>query len=415
MSIYKVVGGNRLRGRLTVEGSKNAVLPILAATVLHQGQSIIENVPALNDVATMLEMLKCLGCKVDHRDHIVRVDASNITSCEMPTDLVKQMRSSIILLGSVLGRVGKVKTTYPGGCAIGVRPIDMHLKGLKQLGAKIDMQGMIVCEGKDLKGTDIQLDYPSVGATENIMLAAVFAKGTTIIRNAAREPEIVDLQGFLNSMGAKVSGAGTHVVTVEGVKGLNDARYSVIPDRIAAATYMAAAAITGGEIELEDVIVEHLHPLIDKFRESGCIIETNCREIRINAPERLIAVESVRTHPYPGFPTDAQAQMMATMCTAQGTSIFVENIFENRYRHVDELIKLGANIKLDGRIAVVMGVPKLSGTVVTAKDLRGGAALILAGLAAEGITIVEGIEHVDRGYERLGEKLIALGADITIL
>lgn len=414
MSIYRVVGGNRLRGRIRVEGSKNAVLPILAATVLHQGISIIENVPALNDVATMLDMLKCLGCKIEYKDHVVRVDASNIISHEMPTELVKQMRSSIILLGSVLGRAGKVKTTYPGGCAIGVRPIDMHLKGLKQLGAKIDMQGMIVCEGKDLRGTEIQLDYPSVGATENIMLAAVYATGTTLIRNAAREPEIVDLQGFLNSMGAKISGAGTHLVTIEGIKSLNDTRYSVIPDRIAAATYMAAAAITGGELELEDVIVEHLHPLIDKFRESGCIIDTNSRLLRIKAPERLNAVELVRTLPYPGFPTDAQAQTMAAMCRAQGTSIFVENIFENRYRHVDELIKLGANIKVDGRIAVVMGVPRLNGTIVTAKDLRGGAALILAGLAAEGVTVVEGIEHVDRGYERLGEKLIALGADITI-
>lgn len=415
MSVYRVIGGNRLQGEIKVEGSKNAVLPILAATVLNKGESIIKNVPELNDVITMLQILESLGCRVEHKEQSVWVDASNIVSSEMPTSLVKQMRSSIILLGSLLGRTGRVVSTYPGGCAIGVRPIDLHLKGLRRLGAKIDMQGQIVCEGAVLRGTEIQLDYPSVGATENIMLAAVLARGTTVIRNAAKEPEIVDLQGFLNSMGAKVYGSGNHIIRIEGVEKLHSARYSVISDRIAAGTYMAAATVTGGTVVLKDVVVEHLHPLVDKFKECGCEIETNCTRLKISAPEQIKAIDLVRTLPYPGFPTDAQPQLMAAMCTAQGTSIFVENIFENRYRHVDELTKMGADIKVDGRIAVVKGVPKLNGTTVLAKDLRGGAALVLAGMAAEGTTVVEGVEHIDRGYEELGNKLKSLGADITVI
>ncbi|MFA7216011.1 MAG: UDP-N-acetylglucosamine 1-carboxyvinyltransferase [Bacillota bacterium] len=402
MSLYRITGGNRLTGNIKVEGAKNAVLPILAATILNEGISVIENVPALNDVVTMLEILKKLGCRVEYRDKTVVVDSSSITSNEIPTVLVKRMRSSIVLLGSLLGRTGKVITSYPGGCAIGVRPIDLHLKGLRQLGANVEMHGQIICEGKDLKGTEIQLDYPSVGATENIMLAAVHAKGETVIRNAAKEPEIVDLQGFLNAMGARVFGAGNHMIRIEGVKELHDCRHTVMTDRIAAGTYMAAAAVTGGEISLENILVDHLHPITDKLRESGCIIKTNCSNMRITAPKRLKA-------------TDAQPQMMAAMCTAAGTSIFVETIFENRYRHIDELIKLGADIKVDGRIAVVRGVPRLSGALVTAKDLRGGAALVLAGLVAEGVTEVEGVEHIDRGYEDLGEKLKSLGADIIMV
>ncbi len=415
MSLYRITGGHRLTGSIKVEGAKNAVLPILAATVLNEGESVIENVPALNDVVTMLEILKSLGCRVKYQDKTVVVASSNITSNEIPTVLVKQMRSSIVLLGPLLGRTGKVITSYPGGCAIGVRPIDLHLKGLRKLGAKVDMHGQIICKGENLTGTEIQLDYPSVGATENIMLAAVLAKGETIIRNAAKEPEIVDLQGFLNSMGAKVYGAGNHVIRIEGVKKLHSCRYTVMTDRIAAGTYMIAAAITGGEVNLENIVVEHLHSIIDKLRESGCIIRTNCSNLRLIAPERLRAVDLIRTLPYPGFPTDAQPQMMAAMCTAQGTSIFVETIFENRYRHIDELIKLGADIKVDGRIAVIRGVPRLSGALVTAKDLRGGAALVLAGLAAEGVTEVEGVEHIDRGYENLGRKLKNMGADIIMV
>lgn len=414
MSLYRIIGGNRLKGSIKVEGAKNAVLPILAATILNGGESILENVPDLNDVETMLEILKNLGCYVSRQGSRVIVDSSSITSNEIPTVLVKRMRSSIILLGSLLGRTGKVVSSYPGGCAIGVRPIDLHLKGLRMLGANVEMHGQIVCEGMDLRGTEIQLDYPSVGATENIMLAAVLAEGTTIIRNAAKEPEITDLQGFLNAMGARVSGAGNHIIRIEGVKKLHSCRYTVMPDRIAAATYMIAAAVTGGEIALENAVVEHLHPVLDKIRESGCVIRTNCSHIQLKAPERLKAIDLVRTLPYPGFPTDAQPQMMAAMCTAQGTSIFIENIFENRYRHIDELIKLGADIKVDGRIAVVRGVPGLSGALVSAKDLRGGAALVLAGLVAEGTTEVEGIEHIDRGYENLGQKLRSLGAHITM-
>lgn len=412
MTSYKISGGKRLEGKLRVEGSKNAVLPILAATVLNEGESIIENVPVLRDVETMIEILRDLGCRVEFRDNRVWVNASNLSSNQIPEHLVKKMRSSIILLGALLGRTGGVISSYPGGCAIGVRPIDLHLKGLKALGAKIELQGRIVCRGKKLRGTVIQLDYPSVGATENIMLAAVRAKGTTIIRNAAKEPEIVDLQDFLNSMGAKISGAGSHVIRIEGVERFHHTRYRVIPDRIAAGTYMAAAAITGGKLVLEDVVVEHLHPVIDKFRESGCTVEEGTDTLKLYAPERLNAVDSVKTLPYPGFPTDMQPQLMAVMSIAKGTSIFVENIFENRYRHVDELVKMGADIKVDGRIAVVRGVPKLTGAPVIASDLRGGAALVIAGLAAEGVTVVDGVEHIDRGYEDLGERLRTLGADI---
>ncbi len=415
MSLYRIIGGKSLAGNIEMEGAKNAVLPILAATVLNGDINIIENVPALNDVVTMLEILSNLGCYVEYRDRTVMIDSSDITSNKIPTALVKKMRSSIILLGSLLGRMGRVTTSYPGGCAIGVRPIDLHLKGLRQLGAKAELHGQIICIGEDLRGTEIQLDYPSVGATENIMLAAVLAKGETIIRNAAKEPEIVDLQGFLNAMGAKVYGAGNSVIRIEGVRKLKGCKYKVISDRIAAGTYMAAAALTGGKITLGGVIIEHVHPIIDKLKESGCIIKTNRNNLRLIAPKRLKAVDLVRTLPHPGFPTDAQPQLMATMCTASGTSIFVETIFENRYRHIDELLKLGADIKVDGRIAVVRGVTGLSGAQVTAKDLRGGAALVLAGLIADGVTEVEGVEHIDRGYEDLGHKLRCLGAEITTI
>lgn len=412
MSIYKIVGGNRLEGRLTVEGSKNAVLPILAATVLNEGESIIENVPALKDVETMLEILRNLGCKVEYRGSTVWIDASHISSSEIPEALVRRMRSSIVFLGSLLGRTGKVISTYPGGCAIGVRPIDLHLKGLQMMGAKIELHGHIICEGKELKGAEIQLDYPSVGATENIMLAAVKATGSTIIRNAAREPEIADLQEFLNSLGAKIRGAGNHVIVIEGVEKLHSTKYKVMPDRIIAGTYMAAVAVTGGRLELDNIVVEHLHPVIGKFKEAGCISEVNGETLKLIAPERLKAVDMVRTLPYPGFPTDMQAQFMAVMCAAQGTSIFIENIFENRYRHVDQLVKMGSDIKVDGRIAVIKGVKHLTGTSVIAEDLRGGASLVIAGLTARGTTIVEGVEHIDRGYEDLGSKLNKLGANI---
>ncbi len=415
MSIYRVVGGNKLEGELKVEGSKNAVLPILAATVLNEGISIIENVPALKDVATMLQILKELGCSVEYRDNTVQVDATCISSSEIPETLVRQMRSSIVLLGSLLGRTGKVISTYPGGCAIGVRPIDLHLKGLKMLGANIELMGHIVCESSELKGAEIQLDYPSVGATENIMLAAVKARGTTIIRNAAREPEIGDLQEFLNSMGAKVWGAGGQIIRIEGVDKLHNTSHRVIPDRIIAGTYMAAAAATGGRLKLNDIIIDHLHPVVDKLKEAGCVFEIRGDTLKMTAPKRLMAVDTVRTLPYPGFPTDMQAQFMALMCCARGTSIFIENIFENRYRHVDQLVKMGADIKVDGRTAVIRGVKELRGTLVNAEDLRGGASLVIAGLAAKGTTLVEGVEHIDRGYQDFGSQLNRLGADIQKL
>ncbi len=301
-----------------------------------------------------------------------------------------------------------------GGCEIGLRPIDLHLKSLREMGAKIEEKhGFLICEAKELRGCDIQLDFPSVGATENIMLAAVFAKGVTIIRNTAREPEIIDLENYLNAMGAKVSGAGTATIRIEGVEKLYDVEHNIIPDRIVAGTYLAAAAITKGEIVLKNVIHEHLQSTLYKLRECGCMVQIYNHSLKLVASKKIKAIESIRTSPYPGYPTDMQAQMMALMTLSNDTTIFTENIFENRYKHANELVRMGANIKVDGRVAVVKGVKKLSGATVIAQDLRGGAALILAGLAAEGKTIVKNIKHIDRGYENIHNALNGLGAEIV--
>ena len=332
---------------------------------------------------------------------------------EIPEELVREMRSSIIFLGAMLSRYGKVKASYPGGCEIGIRPIDLHLKSLREMGATIkEEHGFLICEAKQLKGCDIQLDFPSVGATENIMLASVFAKGVTVIRNAAKEPEIIDLENFLNAMGAKISGAGTATIYIKGVEKLHDVEHHIIPDRIVAGTYLVAAAITKGEIVLKNIVHEYLQSVLYKLRECGCIIQIYNDSLRLIAPEGIKAIESIRTLPYPGYPTDMQAQMMALMSLSDGTTIFTENIFENRYKHANELVRMGANIKIDGRIAVVKGVRKLSGATVIAQDLRGGASLVLAGLAAEGKTIIENIKHIDRGYENINDVLNELGADI---
>lgn len=413
MSKFVINGGNKLIGQLRIGGAKNAVLPILAATVLNGKESILYDCPALKDVDTMIEILKSIGCKVSFKDNVLSVDSSTLSSHEIPEHLVREMRSSIFLMGPMLARCGKIKISYPGGCEIGPRPIDLHLKALRELGVTInEAHGFLECEVSDLRGCEIQLDYPSVGATENAMLAAVMAKGATKIRNAAKEPEIVDLQTYLNGIGAKVSGAGTSEIVIEGVDRLQEAKHHIMPDRIVAGTILAAVAITGGEVTLDNVVPEHIQPILSKLKESGCLILEKERQIKLKTPNQIRAVDMIKTLPYPGFPTDMQAQFMALMSVAKGTSIFTETIFENRYKHVSELTRMGANIKVDGRVAVVKGVKRLTGAKLSAKDLRGGAALVIAGLAAEGTTVVDQIIHIERGYDRFDKMLEQLGAQI---
>lgn len=414
VSRFIIQGGSRVHGELTIGGAKNSVLPILAATVLNGGLSIIHDIPNLSDVEIMVKILRAIGCYVKREKRTLVIDSSEINNTEVPEDLVREMRSSIVLLGAMLARNGKVKISYPGGCEIGPRPIDLHLKSLRELGAEIrEQHGFLICDATNLTGCEIQLDFPSVGATENIMLAAVFAKGTTVIRNAAKEPEICDLENFLNAMGAKVSGAGSGIIRIEGVNKLQDVEHTVIPDRIVTGTYLVAAAITGGEILLKNVVREHIQSILYKLKEAGCKINCDDHSIQLIAPKKIQAIESIKTMPFPGFPTDMQSQMMALMTLSNGVSIFTENIFENRYKHVDELVRMGANIKLDGRVAIIKGVEKLSGATVSAKDLRGGAALILAGLAAEGTTIIENAKHIDRGYEDIDKHLQQVGVNIV--
>ena len=413
MSKFIIQGGKKLRGEIRIGGAKNAVLPILAATVMNSAENILFDCPNLKDVDTMINILSAIGCRVKFEDNVLTVDSSTLSSHIIPEHLVREMRSSIFLMGPMLARCGKVKISYPGGCEIGPRPIDLHLKSLKELGVKIvESHGFLECEVTNLSGCEIQLDYPSVGATENTMLAAVMAKGITKIRNAAKEPEIVDLQDFLNSMGASIQGAGTSEIVIEGTKVLKKTQHKIIPDRIVAGTILIAGAITQGDITLTNVIVDHIRPIISKLKESGCLVLENEDRVKLISPERLKAVDVIKTLPYPGFPTDMQAQFMALMTIARGTSMITETIFENRYKHVDELSRMGAKIKIDGRVAVVRGVKNLTGANVCSKDLRGGAALVLAGLAAKGQTIIDDIWHIDRGYDRFDYMLQELGSII---
>lgn len=409
-------GGNRLTGEVSVSGAKNAILPILAATVIGGNESTIFNVPKLRDVEVMEEILIALGCNIKRVDNMMWVDSKPLNQIKIPDELAREMRSSIILMGAMLSRCGEAIISYPGGCEIGPRPIDMHLKALKDLGAEIEeSHGFIYSKGKELKGTEIQLDYPSVGATENIILAAIKAKGTTIIRNAAREPEIVDLQNYLNKAGAKINGAGTSIVIIEGVDQLESVTYNTMPDRIVAGTYMIASAITKGEIILKNVIIDHLQGVIAKLKEAGCLIYSDENSLKIIGPEKINSIEMVQTLPYPGFPTDMQAQIMALLSIANGTSIISETVFENRFKHVEELIRMGANIKTFGKVAIIKGVKELTGAKTTAKDLRGGASLVLAGLAAKGKTEIENIYHIKRGYENFHNTLRELGAHIELV
>lgn len=402
-----------LRGTVRISGAKNAVLPIMAASLLSRDKCILEDTPVLNDVEVMSEVLVSLGADVKKiSGGKLEINSRNIDNFEAPYDLVRRMRASFLIMGPLLARMGKVRISLPGGCAIGTRPIDLHLKGFNALGADITLgYGYIEARADKLKGSTIYLDFPSVGATENIMMAAALAEGKTVIENAAEEPEIVDLANFINKMGGCIKGAGTDTIRIEGVKELKGAAHTVIPDRIEAGTFMVAGAITGGDITVENVVVNHLMAVIAKLREAGVVIEEAPGGLRVYTPERVKAVD-IKTLPYPGFPTDMQAQMMALMAVSRGTSVIIETIFDNRFMHVNELRRMGANIKIDGRTAVVEGVQQLTGAQVKATDLRAGAALVLAGLVAEGATEVIDVQHIDRGYVKIEEKLKKLGARI---
>lgn len=409
-----IQGGRRLSGTVKVSGAKNAVLPVIAASLLASTPSVIEEIPDLDDVKTITEVLQYLGLDTRREPGSLFVDSTGIKSCEASYELVRKMRASFLVMGPLLSRFQEARISLPGGCAIGTRPIDLHLKGFEALGAEIILgHGFIEARApQGLKGARVYLDFPSVGATENIMMAASLAKGQTIIENAAQEPEIVDLANYLNAMGARVRGAGTNVIRIDGVQKLTGTTYAVIPDRIEAGTYMVAAAITGGDILLKNVLFEHLKPLVAKLKEAGVTIEEDVDQIRVTASGKLRAVD-VKTLPYPGFPTDMQAQVMALMTVAEGSSVISETVFENRFMHVDELKRMGASIRVDGRIAMVDGVKQLTGCPVTATDLRAGAALVLAGLAAEGQTEIGSVYHIDRGYDRIVDKLRGLGAEIS--
>ena len=413
MSRILVEGGTQLSGTARVHGAKNAALPILAATVLNEGVNIIHNCPPLKDVNITVEMLKYLGAHVEREGDSLIVDTRGKLGNHIPEKLMRQLRSSIVFMGAIVARNKKAKISAPGGCELGPRPIDLHIKALRELGVKIrESHGYIICNGEKMRGREIHLSFPSVGATENIMLAASLAEGTTIIQNVAKEPEIEDLAAFLNKMGAKIKGAGSSRIEIEGVSRLSAAEHSVMPDRIVATTYLCSAAITGGEVTLTKVVPEHLSACVACLRDSGCDITAGDDWIKLIAPKRLKAISEIKTMPYPGFPTDAQSLFLAMLTTADGTSIIKENIFESRFKPAEELVRMGADVTVDGRIAVVRGASKLSGAVVSAADLRGGAALVVAALSAEGLTEIENPHYIDRGYAELVEVLSELGAEI---
>lgn len=415
MQKYIIKGGKKLEGVVKISGSKNASLPIIAATILNSGKSILYNVPDIHDTKMMFEILKILGAKVEKKKNKIIIDTSKIDKYEIPEDLMRQMRSSVILAGSLVGKYHNAIFSYPGGCDIGTRPIDLHLKGFQKLGINIEKSyGNIICNCEKIVGEKIDLDFPSVGATENIILASVLQEGITVISNAAREPEIIDLQNFLNKMGAKIKGAGSNQIVIEGVKNLKDVSYNIMPDRIEAGTYLCAGAMTGGNIVLKGVNSNHLMPVISKLEESECNINIEKNVIEIKAPKKIKSLE-IKTMPYPGFPTDMQSIFVSMLAVAKGTSIMVENIFENRYRYVQELIRMGAKITVEGKSAIIKGTRKLYGTNVKATDLRGGAALVLAGLVAKGKTNIENIDFILRGYENFDKKLKLLGANIELV
>ncbi|MBR5523795.1 MAG: UDP-N-acetylglucosamine 1-carboxyvinyltransferase [Clostridia bacterium] len=414
MEVLKICGGNRLVGEIPIHGAKNSALPLLAATLLVQGVSEIHNCPRLSDVTASMAILRQLGCGVTRQGDTVTVDATGVTGCRIPDELMREMRSSIVFLGAIVARCGEAVMTYPGGCELGPRPIDLHLAALQRLGVTVtEDHGYIHCRvEKALEGAEITLPFPSVGATENVLLAACLARGTTVLRHAAREPEIADLCVYLNACGARISGAESGTLIIEGVPRLSGTCHRVMADRIEAATYLAAAAVTGGDLVLTGCPALPVSPVFPALEAAGCGIRAEGDRLRVCAPARLGRLGTVRTMPYPGFPTDGAAPLLAVACVGQGTSVFVENIFENRYRYVDELTRMGARIQVDGRVAVVEGVAALQGATVACTDLRGGAALVVAALAAKGESRVTRLEHLDRGYDDLTGCLAAVGATI---
>ncbi len=413
MERLHITGGTKLRGAVAVKGAKNAILPLLAASLLSESPVTLEGVSSLEDVKTMKDALESLGVKIQWSGDVMKIDPSNLRHLEVPSDLARRMRASNLVMGPLLGRCGRFKVSYPGGCTIGSRPMDLHVRGFKAFGAEIDdIHGCITAKAAGLRGADIHLDVPSVGATENIMMAATLARGTTIIRNAAQEPEIVELQGFLNKLGARIQGAGLGTIRIDGVKKLDrEIVHRVIADRIETGTFMIAAAVTRGELLINNVVPAHVEAVSAKMREAGISVLEEEERIIVTGTADWKAID-IRTMPFPGFPTDMQPQMMVLLALARGTSIITENIFENRFRHVGELRRMGAQIRLEGRSAVINGVPQLTGAMVEATDLRAGAALVLGGLAAENTTVIEGLQHLDRGYESLETRLKMLGAQI---
>lgn len=409
-------GGKKLNGEIHIQGAKNAALPIMAAAVLCEEQVRLKNCPRISDVYSAMRILTYLGCRAGFGDdpHSVLIQAENIAVTAVSDELMREMRSSVFFLGAVLGRTGRCRITLPGGCDLGPRPIDMHISALRKMGADIkeEFGGLDCTAKKGLHGAKIPLPFPSVGTTENIMLAAVLAEGTTVITNAAREPEIADLAAFLNRCGAKISGAGGGTITIKGVKRLHGCEYEIMPDRIACATYLACTASAGGEIAVSGCRPADLESILSVFEQMGCSVHTLEDRIFFSANSPLRAVTPIRTMVYPGFPTDAQAVVMAALCKAKGTSVFVENIFENRYKHAAGLIRMGADILVEGKVAVIEGVNRLYGVKTEAADLRGGAGLVTAALAAEGVSEISNLRYIDRGYEEIETALSSLGADI---
>ena len=412
MSKFIIQGGKKLEGEVRISGSKNAALPIIAATILVKGKTILYNVPNIQDVQTMFEIIRDIGGKVTKKNNKIIIETSKVHTYAIPENLMRKMRSSVILAGAIIGKYNKANFSYPGGCEIGSRPIDLHLKGFEKLGINIKEEyGEIICNTDKIIGTSIHLDFPSVGATENIILSACLAEGKTILTNAAKEPEIEDLAKFLNKAGAKISGIGTDRLEINGVKKLNEISYNIMPDRIETGTYLVFAAITGGKLKVTNVCPDHIQPIIDKLEDANCKIQIERKSIQIIGPRRLKAVD-IKTMPYPGFPTDMQSIFATLLTTAKGTSIITENIFESRYKYVQELNRMGAKIKIEGRNAIIKGTRKIQGTNVVATDLRGGAALISEALVAKGITEIENIHYILRGYENIENKLKKIGVDI---
>ena len=414
MKSYIIEGGKKLEGTVKISGSKNASLPILAATILSEKTNKLYNVPQIKDTKTTLEILKLLGCKIKQNSGKIEINSKHITKTEIPEHLMREMRSTVIMAGALLGRFKEVTFSYPGGCDIGSRPIDLHINAFKKLGVEITEEaGFIKCKANKIIGTNIDLDFPSVGATENIILATVLSTGTTTINNAAMEPEIIDMVQFLKKMGAKIQGEGTNQIIIDGVEKLSGVSYNIMPDRIEAGTILCAVAATGGNVILDNVMPEHLTAVINKLEETGCKIEINNKKITLNAPKKLKSID-IKTMTYPGFPTDLQQIFAAMLVKASGTSIIVENIFESRYKYISELRKMGAKVTVEGKTAIIKGARKINATTVVCTDLRGGAALVIAGLMAKGKSRVENIGYIQRGYENLENKLSSLGAKIKL-